>query len=67
MYQMLCEKARRNRRVALLETRMPQINLFWDGSPRSIPCHTVTAQLTDLRIRMAPPRESLAGNSVAWA
>ncbi|WP_108483211.1 hypothetical protein [Oceaniglobus ichthyenteri] len=59
MYQELVEKARQNRKTALLETRMPQINLFWDGRPRTVPQHSVAAQLTDLRIRMSPPREAL--------
>lgn len=59
MYEELVEKARERRRIALCAVRMPQQNIFWDGQPPESPRHTVVAQLTDLRIRMAPPREPL--------
>jgi len=61
MYKQLVEKARERRRIALRETRMPQLNIFWDGTPRQAPSHTVVAQMTDLRVRMAPAREALVG------
>lgn len=60
MYQHLVEKARLRRQRALLDLRMPLLNIFWDGRRPAEHPHTVIANLTDLRIRMGRHRAPLA-------